>query len=305
VLAAAQEMGYHPNKLASALVTGRSHAIAFWVSQVRTHYYTEIQYWLQDRLRLDGYDLVIDPLKSRKNDQMEVITEPALQWPYDGIIACDPPFDLEKELVDSTYRNIPVVSLGVFYWKEADHVGVDLQQGTEKALQHILISLKVLHLKPRIAFVAVPDHVAEEPRYSAYIKMMSQKGLTPEFIDVPNFDRAIARTTIKKYINKNGCPGGLFCFNDNMAVGVHRGLRDLGLQMPKDVVLVGCDGIEDTIYHDPAISTIDMGMDQMCETAWTFLLRRIQEPAVSKQTKIMMPKLIIRESSDFKKGKQR
>lgn len=305
VLAAAREMGYRPNKLASSLVTGRSHTIAFWVSRARTHYYTEVQYRLQDRLRRDGYDLVIDPLKSRKNDRMEDITEPALQWPYDGIIACDPPFYPEKDLVDSTYRNIPVVSLGAFYWKSVDHVGADLQQGTEKALFHMLVSLNFLHLKPRIAFVAVPDHASDEPRYCAYVKMMKQRELPLEFIDIPDFKRSEVRTAIKKYINQNGCPSGLLCFNDNVAIGVHRGLRDLGLQMPRDVVLVGCDGIEDTQYHDPEISTIDMNLDPMCEFAWTFLLRRIQEPGLPQQKRVMLPQLIIRESSDFKKGTQR
>ena len=262
-------------------------------------------YRLQDRLHQDGYDLVIDPFKTIKNDQMDLISQPAMQWPYDGIIACDPPFYPENELVENNYHNIPVVSLGAFYWKNVDHVGVDLYSGTEKAVQHLLLSLRLLHLKPRIAFVAVSDHLPEEPRYSAYVKTLAKKVLSPEFIYIPDFDRAKSREVIKNYVKKNGCPSGLLCFNDNVAIGVHRGLRDLGLQMPGDVVLMGCDGVEDTKYHDPAISTIDMNLDQMCETAWTFLLRRIQEPTIPQQKTILVPRLVVRESSDCKKGKQK
>jgi LacI family transcriptional regulator len=60
VLSAAAEMGYRPNKMASALVTGRSHTVAFWVSPERTGYYTQVMYQFQDQLKARGYDLVMD-----------------------------------------------------------------------------------------------------------------------------------------------------------------------------------------------------------------------------------------------------
>ncbi len=293
VLTAAEEMGYRPNKLACALVTGRSHTIAFWVSGARTHYYTEMTYRLQDRLREDGYDLVTESTRGENAWNWQV---PSLQWPFDGIILCDPPFSQEDFQKEYGHRNIPWISLGVFSWDSGDRIGIDLYAGAKKALEHLR------QFGRRIAFVAPPTSEPVDPRHRAYLTLMDEAGLAPEIITIPNFQRSPARKAIRDHIAKHGCPKGIFCFNDNVAIGVHRGLRDLGLRMPKDVALVGCDGIEDTEYHDPAISTIDMNLDRMCDQAWAFLHRRIMDPSVPAQHLMLKPKLVIRESSDFRKG---
>lgn len=294
VLAASAEMGYRPNKIASALVTGQSRTIAFWVSHARTHYYTEMLYRLQDRLREDGYELVIDPIRRSADGTFG----PAMQWPYDGIIVCDPPFCPANELVDSCYRGVPVVSIGAYYWAMVDYVGAELCTGAKKAVKHLLAVTSAKTASPRIAFVTMTDHRDDEPRYLAYCSMMAKQGLVPEFIHASEGQPAQARDAIRKYINKHGRPDGIFCYNDGMAIGVHRGLRDLGLRMPEDVALVGCDGTEETIFHDPAISTIDMNLDKMCEQAWRFLLRRIREGEVALQQTMIRPRVMIRASSD-------
>lgn len=290
VLDAAARMGYRPNRLACALVTGRSRTIAFWVSPARTHYYTEVMYHLQDRLRADGYDLVIDDAKA--HSPQDASLEPALRWPYDGIVACDPPFRPRTGMTGSAYLNIPVVSVGVFFWPTVDHVGVDLQRGAERAVRHLL------KRGPRVLFVAPPMDADQEPRYRAYTAVMAAAGRTPEVLHVPDLQRPPARRLIHDYLKTHTCPDGIFCFNDNLAIGVHRGLKDLGLRMPRDVAIVGCDGIEDTAYHDPPISTIDMNLDAMCETAWKFLRRRFKNPTIPVQRAMVAPRLVIRESSD-------
>jgi len=292
VIAAAREMGYRPNKLACALVTGRSKTIAFWVSGTRTHYYTEVMYHLQDRLREDGYDLVTDSTRSSNRWNWQ---SPSLQWPFDGVIVCDPPFSQEEFIQENNHRKLPWVSLGVFYWKNGDHVGIDLAAGTTKALEHLL------DFGPRVAFVAPSFHsTSNDPRYYAYQAFVTKRRLEPEIIKIPDFQRSNARTAIRNYVKYHGCPNGVFCFNDNVAIGVHRGLRDLNKKMPRDVALVGCDGIEDTEYHDPPISTIDMDLDTMCNRAWEFLNNRINDPDLPPQQLILQPRLIVRESSTLK-----
>jgi LacI family transcriptional regulator len=269
VLAAAAEMGYRPNKLACALVTGRTNTIAFLASGERTHYYTEVTYHLQDRLRNDGYDLVTEYAKGPGLWNWQ---SPYLQRPFDGIIVCDPPFAYDDYLRQGEHKNTPWVSLVVFFWSTGDYVGVDLYAGAIKALEHLS------KFGPRIDFVA-PGPSYDDPRHHAYADIIEKHHLQPEYVIIPSYQRAPARQIIREHIQKCGCPIAIFCFNDNLAIGVHRGLRDLDLNIPTDVALVGCDGIEDTEYHDPAISTIDMNLDKMCNQACDFLLRRIKDPS--------------------------
>ncbi len=82
-----------------------------------------------------------------------------------------------------------------------------------------------------------------------------------------------------------------------MAIGAYRALCELGLRVPTDVALVGCDGIEDTEYLERPISTIEQPISEMCALAWDFLQRRIQEPNHPPQRVVLQPKLVIRASS--------
>jgi len=297
VLAAAAELGYRPNKLAAALVTGKTHTIGLWVSGVRTQYYTEVTYHLQDRLRQDGYELIPDPAGGMGRPKPD--TFPFSPWPFDGIMACDPPGEMKMYRDNPALRQMPLVSVGVFYWAETDHVGIDLFSGARSAVRHLLkFGSRIALVAPRLEDSRV------EPRYRAYRDEMARAGLDTEFIYVPSNERSDARKIIRQYVRRHGCPRGLFAYNDHIAVGVHRGLKDLGISIPAEAALIGCDGIEDTEYHDPAISTIDMCLGTVSRLAWKFLRRRINNPKLGPQRIIVKPRLVIRESAEYQKGRK-
>jgi len=95
----------------------------------------------------------------------------------------------------------------------------------------------------------------------------------------------------------SGCaPTALGC------IGVQRGLLDLGLRVPEDAAIVGCDGIDETEFHQPALSTIALPQEEMCRLAWQFLRRRIEEPDAPRQAAILKPRLVVRESSRLDGG---
>ena len=82
-----------------------------------------------------------------------------------------------------------------------------------------------------------------------------------------------------------------------MALGCYRGLCDLGIRVPDDILIVGCDGIEDAEYQACPITTIALPVTQMCSLAWDFLENRIKNPDLPQQEMLLKPELIIRKSS--------
>jgi LacI family transcriptional regulator len=126
---------------------------------------------------------------------------------------------------------------------------------------------------------------------------MAEAGKQVEYIITPDEHRRSVASPLTDYIERHGCPDGLFCFNDDMAIGAYRTLKDLGRRIPDDVALVGCDGIDDLKYLDPRVSTIVQPLEHMCMIAWTFLERRIKNNALPLQHITVQPKLEIRESS--------
>jgi DNA-binding LacI/PurR family transcriptional regulator len=70
-------------------------------------------------------------------------------------------------------------------------------------------------------------------------------------------------------------PDAVFCFNDLLAVGALRALHEHGCRVPGDVALIGFDGIEDTEFHTPSLSTITPDKAEIARLALSFLERRI------------------------------
>jgi LacI family transcriptional regulator len=71
----------------------------------------------------------------------------------------------------------------------------------------------------------------------------------------------------------------------------------MGVRVPAEMALVGCDGIQDTEYLECPLTTIFQSVTKMCATAWQFLERRLLEPKGKRQEAVLKPRLVIRESS--------
>jgi len=67
----------------------------------------------------------------------------------------------------------------------------------------------------------------------------------------------------------------LICSNDLTAIGAVRGLRSLGLVVPRQVSVVGFDDIEMAAHVDPPLTTVRQATDEMGHWAVASLLQRI------------------------------
>jgi DNA-binding LacI/PurR family transcriptional regulator len=124
--------------------------------------------------------------------------------------------------------------------------------------------------------------------------------LKPEFLyySLSEQQRPLVRSLIRDYIQKQGCPDAIFCHSDDVAIGIYRGLCDLDLNVPEEVALVGCDGIQDCEYLETPLTTIVQPVTEMCAVAWDFLRRRVESPKIKRQGTVLKPKLVVRKSSD-------
>ena len=291
VLAAARDLGYQPNPIARALVTGRTRMIGVAVPYVWYPFAPQVMHFVQEQVGPSGYGIVIQGAES--DPQRYTLDLRAIVQQADGIIAVERSGNLRAFLDEHGPDQVPVVSVGADVVAEVDWVLVDLAPGARDAVRHLVASgcRRVAYLVP------VPSQHEREPRRVAYDAVMGEVGAPPEHIVVPVGTRAAARQTLLSHVREHGLPDGLFCCNDVTAVGAYRALRDLGVQLPADCALVGCDGIEGGEYLDAPLSTIVQPIEEMCRLGCEFLLRRIKAPDTPPQTATLTAPLVIRESS--------
>jgi LacI family transcriptional regulator len=94
-------------------------------------------------------------------------------------------------------------------------------------------------------------------------------------------------------------PDGVFAVNDMVGLGVVRGLTSFGVDVPRDVAVIGFDGDEIAAVAAIPLSTISTSAEAIGETAFDLLLHELGEPGhdFSSRRQIVQPELIVRASS--------
>ena len=93
-------------------------------------------------------------------------------------------------------------------------------------------------------------------------------------------------------------PTAAFCVNDLVALGAHKACGVAGVQLPRDLSILGCDNIEITTLVTPELSTIGLPQRELGARAVRLLLRQIEEgPSETPPAQVLPPRLVVRGST--------
>lgn len=303
VLEIATDMGYRPNRTARALVTGRSHLIGLCVRDLGLPHYANVIRRTEGCIRQSPFHLLVSRWENDLNEEDARVLEGIFPWPLDGVLALEADEILTRHWAAKQQWPAPIVSMGGtnYHLDNLDSVGIDLSAGVTQALAHLIeIGCK------RIAFVSHSDKMnLQDRRARAYLQFMQESQRDLEFVSLTDQERATAHHEFKDYVAQQGCPDGLLCINDEVALGVYRALCDLRIKVPTEAALIGCDGIADTLYLECPLTTIVQPIEEMCHIAWEMLQQRIENPDLEFQHQLLVPQLAIRDSSQYFGGKRK
>ena len=290
VLAAAADLGYQANPAARALATGATRIIELWVVTHEDYspYFGYMHHCLRRIGAAHGYRLVAEDVSQMATGGANVAK--ISRWPVDGVLTCDlnPISALYRHL--ATSRKVPIVTVGQDKGAEADCVHLDVAAGAQEAVQHLLSTGC-----RRIAVVrSHPD-----ARDAMYTNLMTGVGREPETIVATHHSRVAGYEALRNHLTQRGCPDGLFCVNDELAIGCYLALQERGLRVPDDVRLVGFDGLENARLFPCPISSVVVPVEEMCRLAWELLLRRLSAPESPMEQRLLVPHLEVRASSSY------
>lgn len=296
VLEAARALGYTPNTSARALTKGKTGIIGFWMSLAYSRYRGQVL----DSMRtlLQSVEVTTSVTDIDEEYHFAHSFERALRVPVDGIIAFDTSASVDAFASESDILapNVPFVSMGAYWSSKKSFVGVDLRQGADDAMAHLLSTgrRKIAYLAPTTS-----DLTAAGPRFEAYDNAMKSQGLESRTIRVETFAYKQIKIAFEDLARSQNLPEAILCLNDEAALAASHILQGFGVKVGIDVALVGFDGIEETEYASVPITTVSQPREEMCKLAWEFLQAQITDPSSSPQQKVLTPNLIIRESSSI------
>ena len=111
------------------------------------------------------------------------------------------------------------------------------------------------------------------------------------------YTRASGAAAAHSLLIRNDPPDGVFCFSDELALGVLRTFYEQGVRVPSDVQVVGFDDIEEARFATPSLTSIRPDKAKIAEIAGEMLIQRLHVPEAKPRNVRVSYDLIVRESS--------
>ncbi len=292
VLEAVRELGYRPNHVARNLRTRRSHMIAVVVPDITNPFYAVLTRGLADAVDAAGYGTYVCNTDGQHDRERKFFQE-VMDRGVDGIV-----FASGETAAQVTFQpagdTTPIICIG----EQLDHpmcdaVIPDDERGSREAGAYL-----ASRGYQRIAMIQGP------PRYGAtrtagFRSAMQAAGrkVSPRLMVRGDWTRKGGYEAMTSLMALADPPDAVFCANDLMAIGALDVAHELGLQVPKDIAVVGFDDVDAATIVTPRLTTVRNPSYETGCAAGDLLLSRTSGRYVGAGRTVVLPCPLVERSS--------
>lgn len=269
---------------------------AFTPEIFRSEYFARINAGIIDALRNTAYDLKLIMVKDEEYaDPSEKILK---EHNIDGLLLLT--WRIHPRYIDEAMEGTPVPLVIINDYvpdMKANIVYCNNKLGTELAFRH-LISKGFR----KIGMLQGPDEdsLDARQRFQIYRELLKKEGLFFEPAHYRKCDYFFEEDGYLKMMDmiqkEETLPRAVICFNDDIALGAIRALKESWIKCPEDVAVIGYDGIEKSKYVEPPLTTIRQPLEKMGREMVSMLIALMEGKATAPIQKEFMPDLVVRQS---------
>ncbi|SIT05733.1 transcriptional regulator, LacI family [Alicyclobacillus vulcanalis] len=292
-----KELHYQPNRIARGLVSRRTSTIGLLIPDVANPFFSEMARGVEDAAIAKGYSVLL--CNSDWNPEREQMYIELLKGRWvDGIVVVGS--RSQASAIEASVGDTPLVIVdrrsSEFKWS----VWTDNCQGAVLAVEHLLAMgcTNIVH-------IAGPnDSPSAQERRKGYEQAMSRAGLAGKVYE-GDFRFASGFHIATMILEGSERPDGIFAANDLMAIGALQAAAKLGIEVPRDVAVVGYDNIPTAGYVSPSLTTIEQPSYEMGASAFELLFEQLTDDSVQGVRKAKFePRLVVRHSSVKKRSSE-
>ncbi len=301
VLEAISELNYRPSAAARRrLKPAAEKSIGLVIKEIHNPYFADIVTGVQQTASERGYHVLVVS-SERAYDLEQELVELLVAKDVEGIII-NPLYDEKADLshlFEVKRRNIPLVLIENVRGIQASMVDVDNIEASKEAVTY-LIGLGHKHI---VHFAGPQYSMHSNERIEGVRRAFSGHRLIFAEHDIihagarleDGYQAALAFFRDK---NKEARPTAVTCYNDLVALGLIRALRELGLRVPEDVSVIGYDDIDMASYASVPLTTVHVPKQQMGQRATDMLIQHIEaSDAGVIEKECLESKLVVRAST--------
>lgn len=299
VMEAVRASGYTPNSAARNLRTRRTMMVLVVVPNIANPFFAEVLRGIDDTLVEAGYGFVIgnlDNLVERESRYVDL----ALSGQFDGVLLMNGnvPKSGARTIMDG---GLPVVAMcaGIDDPRIPNIVVQDRECG------RAAVAYLVGRGHRRLGYISgPPQRIIERERYAGFREGLAEAGLgEADFVRWEGrFAFPSGVQAGRDFLARADRPTGIFAASDEMAIGFSRTVQAGGVAVPRDVSVIGFDGIEYADFAEPILTTFrqpryhlgQLGADAVLKLVAGTLrqedwLRRIPVPLVERDSTGVAP----------------
>lgn len=293
ILSVIQEMKYAPNPAARGLIMKKTEAIGLLLPDLHGEFFSEIIRGADEAIQQQGYHLIVS---SSHNDPKEI--EAALRFMrgrVDAIVLMSPQVNAEI-LLENLPKTLPIVLLNCR--TDNTHYDTIVIDGFGGAREMTNYLLDLGHR--RIAVITGGEkNLESEERLRGYRTAMTDRHFTPNrslefrgnFTEISGYEAAREILMLKHH------PTAIFAFNDSMAIGAIKAIREEGLRIPSDISICGFDDIPVAKYISPSLTSVHVPISELGAMAINRVFDRMTKRSKDTTAHVFVPtKLCLRSS---------
>jgi LacI family transcriptional regulator len=304
VLEVIEALGYVPDSAAQSMVRQRKEVIGLLAVESRSPdtdveqqglvFFEEVLRGVESSLSESEWSLLIALLRD-DNPAGAYRRMQKISAKVDGVLIAEG--IVGSEHLARLAARVPVVlvagSPGEPY---ADVFAVDNRAGTRALVDHLVER----HGRTRLFGIAGPPEApdARERRSALEEAAAGHPGATLTGSFQGWFGATSGQLAVRELLTRpqRERPDAIVCANDQMAIGAIRELQMAGIRVPADMAVVGFDDLHAGALLAPPLTTVRQPMRLLGERACARLLRRIDQPALSRHVERLPAEVVIRES---------
>lgn len=299
---AISELNYRPNQSARNLASHHAHLIGLVYDDPSAYelpsagYIIRMQEGSLKACQPENYELLIHPCNYRNRNVGNKLKALIEQVRPAGIVVAAPLSNMKKIVDAIAETGTPYVPLSPGI-TNSDQLAVATNDREISAeMTRYLASLG----HRRIAFISGhPSHKAVANRLLGYKDGLEQSELefSADLLAAGDNSIGSGEACGARLLEGENPPTAIFAANDDMAAGVMRTAIRMGIEVPKQLSVAGCDDISLAQQIYPALTTIRQPLSSMAERAATALIEHSRKHMMLRGTEIVPATLKIRDST--------
>ncbi|OBT27318.1 LacI family transcriptional regulator [Vibrio tasmaniensis] len=252
VNAAIKQLGYVPNKGAQMLSRAKSTSVGLVTLDMALHGAAMIA----NGVRMQAHDMsygVAFSVVAEPNlaNTREAIRELMAQQ-VDSIILNVPLKSADAEWLVEQYQHLNLIFIDVPSNSQVNYVCGDHAEGAKLAAQHLLESGRTDFL----LITGPNESSASKIRHQSWLAALSDAESKVQYQYQGNWQAESGYLGVREAVAKQAVFDAVLVASDQMALGALRALQELQIPVPDKVAVVGFDGIEDSAFFNPPLTTI-------------------------------------------------